>query len=155
MNQIYVELNENRNFLTSVRDILGMPKSTPVNGCLRVLQEVVDSKGTPKNCGGSKLTTLQLNHVFNSELKDNSSDLLIKWNNWIMEVCELLNCDENDMTATVRTIKEKCSEYELIFPKIDSLIDQIRKILGIEHAHQILPKLKELCLQNETTMHEE
>jgi len=137
MNQIYLELNEMRNFLKTIKSILGLGQSCAINLCFKELSKMVDQKNE---------NTFKLDNMV-KEMQNNERNpsVITKWNDILIEIQTLLQCQsEDDIVAQCKGLMGRCKEYDAVFPRVNNLINQLRVTLNVEYAHQILPKVKEL-----------
>eukprot|EP00484_Ammonia_sp_Unknown_P027484 CAMPEP_0197031936 /NCGR_PEP_ID=MMETSP1384-20130603/10753_1 /TAXON_ID=29189 /ORGANISM="Ammonia sp." /LENGTH=949 /DNA_ID=CAMNT_0042461521 /DNA_START=56 /DNA_END=2905 /DNA_ORIENTATION=- len=137
MNQIYLELNEMRNLIKTIKSILGLPQNCATNVCFKELQKVMDENS---QC------SVKI-HSLIAENKENTTNpsVITKWNAILMEVQSLLQCqNENEIVSQCQELIDRCKEYDAVFPRVHNLVNQLRVTLNVEYAHQILPKVKEM-----------
>ena len=137
MNQIYVELNEMRNFLKTIKSILGLGQNCAINLCFKELSKMVDAKNE---------NTFKLDNMV-KEMANNERNptVITKWNDILIEVQSLLQCkNEDEIVTQCKELIIRCKEYDAVFPRVNNLVSQLQTTLNVEYAHQILPKVKEL-----------
>jgi len=137
MNQIYLELNEMRNFLKTIKSILGLGPNCAINLCFKELTKVMDDKNE---------NTFKLDNMV-KEMKENERNpsVITKWNDILIEIQTMLQCkNEDEIISQCKELMDRCKEYDAVFPRVHNLVNQLRITLNVEYAHQILPKVKEL-----------
>eukprot|EP01084_Bolivina_argentea_P045480 83731_1 len=136
MNQIYLELNEMRNVLKTIKSILGLAETCAVNLCFKELQNVLNGNNEERY----KLKTVENEN-------DCNPSVMTKWNGILIEIQTLLECEnEDDIVIQCKELIDRCKEYDAVFPRVHNLINQLRTTLNVEFAHQILPKVKMLVV---------
>ena len=129
MNQIYLEINQQKNLIKTIKSILGLPQNCAINLCFKELQKLMDGNTNNNN---------------NNDKKINGS-VITKWNEILIETKKLLQCkNEDEIIIQCKELIERCKEYDAVFPRVHNLVNQLRATLNVEYAHQILPKVKEL-----------
>jgi len=144
MNQIYLELNELRNFGKTVKSVLGLPLSCAVNLCFKELTKMVDD-------GNEQKFRVEVSGV-DAKSQDREREkvrseatVMTKWNDILLQCQALLQCaSEDEIVAQCRELQGRCKEYDAVFPRVHNLVNQLRVTLNVEYAHQILPKVKEM-----------
>jgi len=137
MNQIYLELNEMRNFLKTIKSILGLGQNCAINLCFKELSKMVDEKNE---------NTFKLDNMV-KEMQNNERNptVITKWNDILIEIQRLFQCQsEDEIVNQCQELLKRCKDYDAVFPRVNNLINQLRVTLNVEYAHQILPKVKEL-----------
>ena len=138
LNQIYLELNEQRNLIKTIKSILGLPHNCAINLCFKELQKIVANGN---------------NNDIDDKLYDNNNDnknnknptVITKWNDILIEIKRLLQCkNEDEIIVQCKELIDRCKEYDAVFPRVHNLVNQLRTTLNVEYAHQILPKVKQL-----------
>merc|ERR1711920_1004671 len=138
MNQIYLELNEMRNLIKTIKSILGLPQNCAINVCFKELQKTID-RADGENGGKVK----------EDSSNESNPTVITKWSGILMEVQKLLQCkDEDGIVNQCKELMDRCKEYDAVFPRVHNLVNQLRTTLNVEYAHQILPKVKELVAIN-------
>merc|ERR1712228_486037 len=84
MNQIYLELNEMRNLIKTVKSILGLPQNCAINLCFKELQKAMD-RADGENGGKVK-----------EDSNESNPTVITKWSGILMEVQKLLQCKDED-----------------------------------------------------------
>merc|ERR1712087_166012 len=137
MNQIYLELNELRNFGKTVKSVLGLPLNCAVNLCFKELSKLVDD-------GNENAFRVEVLKEKEKEQAAGTS-VMAKWNGILLKVRELLQCaSEDEIVAQCQELQGRCKEYDAVFPRVHNLVNQLRVTLNVEFAHQILPKVKDM-----------
>ena len=149
MNSIYIELNEMKNFINTLKSMLNIEKTANVNSCFNALQNLINiSNGNEINNNNNNNNKNILGGGHNSKVNNEKGDreeIFLKWNEIMLELTKVLQCHETELIATVKELNERCVEYDAVFPRVQNLVNQLRSALGVQHAHQILPKVRQLC----------
>jgi len=127
LNTLYRQVNESRNLIKTSKSILGLEESTPVNKCFEELQNLVAQKD-------------QFRFSRSYGLEKSAGN----WNRISAELQEVLQCDEDSIIDRVRESFERCVSYDDVFPRVHDLVRSLRSTLGVQHTHEILPKVQEL-----------
>jgi len=137
MNQIYLELNEMKNLIKNIKLTLGLPADCGIQLCFKALQETMD-RNNAMNGGDDRKKEKEEENIPNATV-------MTKWNGIMMEVQQLLQCkSEDDIVMQCKELMDRCKEYDAVFPRVHNLVNQLREVLNVEYAHQILPKVQEL-----------
>ena len=146
MNQIYLELSEMRNFLKCLRSVLVLEETASVNACMKALQMMMSDNNSNKNINNDESTAAS------TKVKENESGIFCKWNSIFLSLRTLLDVSDEDLIVDECTqLMERCKDYEAVFPRVHNLINQLRSTLGVEHAHEILPRVKQMCAASSET----
>lgn len=133
LNVVYRQNSESRNLMKTCRSILGLDDKCPVNKCFDELQSLVGQQDT-----------FRMRHA-----KENAHYGLVEkaantWKRIVFKLQEILHCDEDAIIDRVEEWRERCTSYDDVFPRVHDLVRDLRLTLGVEHTHEILPRVQEL-----------
>jgi len=139
LNVVYRQNSESRNLMKTCRSILGLDEKCAVNKCFDELQNLVGQQDTFRM----------------RQSKENAHYGLVEkaantWKTIVFKLQEILQCDEDAIIDRVEEWRERCTSYDDVFPRVHDLVRDLRLTLGVEHTHEILPRVQELVTAAQT-----
>merc|ERR1711879_934913 len=119
LNTVYQEVSEVKNFLNTLRSVLNLPDSAPVNKCFEELQALVAGQDKSR----------AHNHEYN--LVEQAAN---SWKTIVFRLQELLHCTEEQIVDRVKEWQERCTNYDDVFPRVHDLVTNLRSVLGVDHT---------------------